>query len=157
MQIEIVRYVDIQIDVVVYHVTIVAIGHGLLKKLWPMVFYILDGYVDRDRQKCRQRQLDMQIEIVRYVDRYSQICRQRQIDMQIEIDRYVDRDRQICRKNRQIDRDGQIYLTSLDPDSSPWPGRWRGGGCRACSGPASTGTGWPALPGSGSPNRIFSC
>ena len=29
------RHLDIV--VVVYHVTIVAIGHGLLKKFWPMV------------------------------------------------------------------------------------------------------------------------
>ena len=27
----------VHVVVVVYHVTIVAIGHGLLKKFWPMV------------------------------------------------------------------------------------------------------------------------
>ena len=34
------QYTDVSV-VVVFHVTIVAIGHGLLKKFWPLVL----GYV----------------------------------------------------------------------------------------------------------------
>ena len=29
--------ISLYLDVVVYHVNIVAIGHGLLKKFWPLV------------------------------------------------------------------------------------------------------------------------